>query len=43
MKRFDAAAFYGGTSSEAYRYFGAHPARVNGEEGYRFRVSAWKA
>ena len=40
MKRFDAAAFYGGTSSEAYRYFGAHPARVNGEEGYRFRVWA---
>ena len=23
-RRFDAAAFYGGTNSEAYRYLGAH-------------------
>ncbi len=38
--RFDAAAFFGGTNSEAYRYLGAHRAERNGEEGYVFRVWA---
>lgn len=40
VSRFDAAAFYGGTNSEAYRYLGAHPVRRGGEEGYVFRVWA---
>ena len=39
-RRFDAAAFYGGTNSEAYRYLGAHSARCGGEAGWRFRVWA---
>ena len=39
-RRFDAAAFYGGTNSEAYRYLGAHRARRGGVEGYVFRVWA---
>ncbi len=39
-RRFDAAAFYGGTNSEAYRYLGAHAARRDGREGYVFRVWA---
>ena len=39
-RRFDAAAFYGGTNSEAYRYLGAHNARCGGEAGWRFRVWA---
>lgn len=38
--RFDAAAFFGGTSCEAYRYLGAHCTRREGEDGYVFRVWA---
>ena len=38
--RFDAAAFFGGTSCEAYRYLGAHRTRREGEDGYVFRVWA---
>ena len=38
--RFDAAAFFGGTSCEAYRYLGAHRTQRSGEEGYLFRVWA---
>lgn len=39
-RRFDAAAFYGGTNSEAYRYLGAHRTRRAGKDGYVFRVWA---
>ena len=39
-KRFDAAAFFGGTDSEAYRFLGAHRAQRGGEEGYLFRLWA---
>ena len=39
-KRFDAGAFFGGTDSEAYRFFGAHRAQRGGEEGYLFRLWA---
>ena len=39
-KRFDAEAFFGGTSCEAYRYLGAHCTRQEGEDGYVFRVWA---
>ena len=39
-RRFDAAAFYGGTNSEAYRYLGAHRTRRSGKDGYVFRVWA---
>ena len=39
-KRFDAAAFFGGTDSEAYRFLGAHRAQRDGEEGYLFRLWA---
>ena len=39
-KRFDAGAFFGGTSCEAYRYLGAHCTRQEGEDGYVFRVWA---
>ena len=38
--RFDAAAFFGGTSCEAYRYLGAHCTCREGEDGYVFRVWA---
>ena len=38
--RFDAAAFFSGTSCEAYRYLGAHCTRREGEDGYVFRVWA---
>ena len=38
-RRFDAAAFYSGTNSEAYRYLGAHRTRRSGKDGYVFR--AW--
>ena len=31
-RRFDAAAFYGGTNSEAYRYLGAHRTRRSGKD-----------
>ena len=37
-RRFDAAAFYGGTNSEAYRYLGAHRTRRSGKDGYVFRT-----
>ena len=39
-RRFDAAAFYGGTNSEAYRYLGAHRTRRSGKDGYVFRTWA---
>ena len=39
-RRFDAATFYGGTNSEAYRYLGAHRTRRAGKDGYVFRVWA---
>ena len=39
-RRFDAAAFYGGTNSEAYRYLGAHRTRREGKDGYVFRTWA---
>ena len=39
-RRFDTAAFYGGTNSEAYRYLGAHRTRRAGKDGYVFRVWA---
>ena len=39
-KRFDTAAFFGGTDSEAYRLLGAHRAQRGGEEGYLFRLWA---
>ena len=39
-RRFDAAAFFGGTNSEAYRYLGAHRTRRAGKDGYVFRVWA---
>ena len=39
-RRFDAAAFYSGTNSEAYRYLGAHRTRRAGKDGYVFRVWA---
>ncbi len=35
-----ARAFLAGTSPEAYRYFGAHPAHENGRDGVRFTVFA---
>ena len=37
-RRFDAAAFYSGTNSEAYRYLGAHRTRRSGKDGYVFRT-----
>ena len=39
-RRFDTAAFYGGTNSEAYRYLGAHRTRRSGKDGYVFRTWA---
>lgn len=39
-RRFDAAAFYSGTNSEAYRYLGAHRTRRSGKDGYVFRTWA---
>ena len=39
-RRFDAAAFYGGTNSGAYRYLGAHRTRRSGKDGYVFRTWA---
>ena len=39
-KRFDAGAFFGGTDSEAYRFFGAHRAQRGEEAGYLFRLWA---
>ena len=38
--RFDAAAFFGGTSCEAYRYLGVHRTRRSGKDGYVFRTWA---
>ncbi len=34
------AAFYEGTLSDGWRYFGAHPARQDGRDGWVFRVWA---
>ena len=39
-RRFDAAAFYSGTNSEAYRYLGAHRTRRSGKDGHVFRTWA---
>ena len=40
LNHLDDMAFYGGNLCDAYEYFGAHPARRGGEDGWVFRVWA---
>lgn len=40
---FDSMAFYGGNWNEAYRWFGAHRAERDGQEGWVFRTWAPRA
>jgi len=40
LTRLDTMAFYGGNLYDAYTYFGAHPARRDGRDGWLFRTWA---
>ncbi|MDR0831718.1 MAG: 1,4-alpha-glucan branching protein GlgB [Bacillales bacterium] len=40
MDKFDIVAFFAGTSTNAYNYFGAHKITLNGQNGVVFRVFA---